>query len=459
MAVAAVVLKRTVGRLFTGESSASRGFQLAVAAAAAALVARMFLFTSTGAALEPPFAGPAAAVAAGLAVALAALGGFYPLPLGHKIHLSLGSSAAFATLLIFPPQQALLLAFAGTSIAQAVRWKRENRLTLQTILFNLAQYLVTWSLAAEIYHRAQAAPVLAQGLFSWVPVAAAGAVYLLVNTWVVTTWAALRRRAWTWDLWIRALREAGAGYVASLCLGAAAAGTASMRPLLVLMLAPALILLRGALVRISTISLRQTSAAFAVLVELVERGSPYTTEHSERVSWWAQRLARHLGLSEDEVETVAIAAKLHDLGKAMMPRSLEEKPGPLTAPEMRVIQQHPAAGAEVVATMAGMQTVAAYIRHHHERYDGDGYPGRLQGEDIPLGARIIAVADTFDALRAPRSHRPALSVEDARARLAAGMGTQFDPRVALALLELTRGQTEEQLREAFAPRLSEGVSR
>ncbi|MBI4278979.1 MAG: HD-GYP domain-containing protein [Armatimonadetes bacterium] len=410
---------------------------------AVALVARTYLVPSLAPA-DAPFPGLAAVVAAGLAVLMVGLGGLFPLPLGHKIHLNIGITAAFATLLVFPPQQAILLTSAGTLAAQVIRWGRGSRLTPPTILFNLAQYLVTWSLAAEVYHRIQANPVTARPAVSWVPVVAAGVVYLLVNTWLVTTWAALRRRAWTWDLWVRALREAGSAYVSALSLGAAAAGMVTTRPLLVLMLVPALVMLRQMLVSMSGISVRQASAAFEAMVEFVEQGSAYMAEHSERVAWWAQRLARCVGLSEDEIETVAIAAKLHDLGAVTMPKSIEEKPGALSDDEWAIVRQHPAGGAEVIVGMPEMKQVAQCIQYHHERYDGTGYPEALQGEEIPLGARIIAVAEAFDAMVSIRPYRAALGREEALARISMNMGTQFDPRMVLALVELTRGQVDER---------------
>ncbi|MBI4279415.1 MAG: HD-GYP domain-containing protein [Armatimonadetes bacterium] len=443
MARAQFTFNNNVRQLFTGDSLTSKMFQLAIAAAAVGLMVRTYL-VAPEMATTAPFTGPAAILAAVLTVALVGLGGLFPLPLGHKIHLSLGSSAAFATLLVFPPQEAIPLAFAGTLIAQVIRWKRGDRLTLPTIIFNLMQYVVTWSLAADVYYRAQANLLLTNPAFSWLPVVATGAIYLLTNTWIVSTWAALRRRAWTWDLWVRALREAGSGYAASLALGAAAAGLVVTRPLLVLALVPLLASLRHALARMSGIIVRQSSAALEALVEITEQGSPFTAEHSERVSWWAQRLARHLNLSADEVELVGIAAKLHDLGKAVLPQAMLLKNGPLTDEEWALMHRHPAIGAQVISRLPGFEAVARYVRYHHERYDGGdrGYPGDLQGAAIPLGARIIAVADSYDAMISARPYRPGMSKEQALAQISANRGTQFDSRVASALLELAQGEAE-----------------
>lgn len=421
--------------LFTGASPASRGFELVVLMAAAALAAQIVF--APPATIGLPVTGLPGAGAAILALIVIALAGTYPLSIGHKIFLSLGSGAAFATLLIFPPQLALPIAFAGTLLSQVARRRRGYRLTAATILFNQAQYVATWSLVLDVYARARI-DMLAHPALFWLPVVAAGSVYVLVNTWVVTTWTALRKHAWAWDLWVRALREAGAGYAASLFLGAAVARLAALMPILVLPFVVVLALVHWMLSHMSRIHLRQTSAALSALVEIAEHRCPFLVEHSERVAWWSERLARHVGMAEDAIESVAIAGKLHDLGKAALRTDLDQKPGPLTEDEWAVMHQHPVLGADIIRRLPGMEPVARYVRHHHERYDGEGYPDGISGEDIPLGARIIAVAECFDAMCGDRPYRSALSRDGALAQIAAGAGTQFDPPVVNALLALAR---------------------
>ncbi len=424
--------------LFTGESAASRGFELAILAAAAVLVTHTLALPPADAP-SPSLTGPAGGAVAAVAIALIALAGVFPIPLGHKVYLSLGSGAAFAALLVFPPREALPLAFGGMLIAQVIRRGRGSRLTPSTILFNQMQYLVTWTLAAAFYLRTQS-DVGAYPAMAWLPVAAAGAVYMLVNTWIVTTWAALRKRTWTWDLWMRGLREAGLEYAVSLFLGAVVASLVVVHPALVLPVVFGVALVQRILSHLSRFQLRQVSAALAALVEFAERRSPHTAEHSERVSWWAERLARQLGLPQDEVEEVAIAAKLHDLGKTALHKDLEEKPGPLSEDEWLVMRRHPAIGADIIQRLPGLGAVARCVRYHHERYDGQGYPEGLGGEAIPLGARIITVADSFDAMLGVRPYRPAMTHEAVLAQIAAGAGTQFDPGVAAALLALVRSE-------------------
>ncbi|MBI4278494.1 MAG: HD domain-containing protein [Armatimonadetes bacterium] len=429
-----IALRRAVTEALAEDSRATRIFRWTIVVTAVALAARIFILCPASD-FDPPFTGLAAGVAALVAVVMVALGSLFPLPLGHKIYLSLGSGAAFAALLVFPPHSALPLVFAGTLITQIIRRGHGHSLTPAAIVFNLAQYLVTWSLSAEVYYRAQAEPFFTHPALSWVPVVAAGAVYLLVNTWVVATMAALGRQTWTWALWVRTLREGAPGYVASLSLGAATASLAVTRPVLVLLLVPSLALLRQVLARMSGVIVRQTGAAFEGLVKIVEQRSSFTARHSERVSWLAQRLARRLDLSEDDVEAVGIAAKLHDLGKVIQRTNLEEKPGPLTPEEWAMIHQAPEIAAEVIARLPGFEGVARFVRYQRERCDGRGQHG-LAGEAIPVGARIIAAADAFDAMVTSRPYRPALSCEQTLAQLIADGDTRFDRRVVAALLAL-----------------------
>ena len=433
-------------RLFSGASGASRCFELGVLAAGVALAARTIAVAPPGLPV-PAFVGLEGGIAAILAVVAITLTGAFPLPLGNKTYLSLGSGAAFATLLMFSPQQALPLAFAGTLVAQILRRHRGYRLSAYTVLFNQAQYLVTWSLCAALYVKARADLAAHPAVSAWLPVLAVGVVYVLINTWLVSTWNALRKRTWPWDLWIRMLREAGPGFAGSLAIGAVVARLAAIQPLWVFPPILALAATHWGLSRMSRIRRRESSAVLTALVDFGERLSPFTTERSERVAWWAERLARHLGLTEDEVEAVAVAAKVHDLGEIML-RHLEEKPGPLTqrlraagrarsfSEERAMFRQHPAIGADVIARVPGMETVARYVRSHHERYDGNGYPDGLCGEEIPAGARIIAVADRFDALVEPQADRPARSHQQALAEIVDGAGTQFDSRVVSAFQTL-----------------------
>jgi len=173
------------------------------------------------------------------------------------------------------------------------------------------------------------------------------------------------------------------------------------------------------------------------LSEVLEEVDPYTRHHSVRVSQYAVRLARGMRLREREVEEIEYAALVHDLGKiGPQHQHILQKPGSLTYEEQRTLRSHPGAGADIVARVRALRRAAEIVRSHHERPDGQGYPFGLRSDDVPLGARILNVADAFDAMTSDRPYRRALSIEAALRELQRGAGTQFDKGVVGCLMRL-----------------------
>jgi putative two-component system response regulator len=165
-----------------------------------------------------------------------------------------------------------------------------------------------------------------------------------------------------------------------------------------------------------------------------------TENHSRRVSNYATAIAQRLSLSEEEITNVGRAALLHDIGKVGTSESILNKPGKLSQEEGALLRKHPETAASILGAIKPLEGAIAYIKHVHEHYDGNGYPDGLKGEDIPLGARIVAVADAFDAMTFPRPYRPALEIEAVLAHLRKEAGRQFDPVVVEAFLEVYEGQ-------------------
>jgi len=158
--------------------------------------------------------------------------------------------------------------------------------------------------------------------------------------------------------------------------------------------------------------------------------------HSRRVADLAEALGRALGMSADDVKATRRGALLHDLGKLSVPESILLKPGPLTEDEWQVVRAAPAVARDLLSPVALLRWAVAAPLDQHERWDGSGYPAGLRGEQIPLMARICAVASAYEALQAERPYRPAITAAQARAHLRAEAGKQFDPKVVRALLEL-----------------------
>ena len=180
-----------------------------------------------------------------------------------------------------------------------------------------------------------------------------------------------------------------------------------------------------------------------------------TGRHSTRLAGWARRIAVQLGLDEQALADVEMASLLHDVGKVGVPDRVLRKRGPLRSTDRRAIEKHPEYGWGVLRVFPGLQDVALFVLHHHERMDGRGYPGRLAGDDIPLGSRIVSVVDTFDAMTSSRPYRKALSVREALQRLDAAAGTQFDRTIVRCFISLA---AELVIEEAAASRAQDDTA-
>jgi putative nucleotidyltransferase with HDIG domain len=171
------------------------------------------------------------------------------------------------------------------------------------------------------------------------------------------------------------------------------------------------------------------------LVRELDARDPALADHGAGVAAVAVAVARRLEFRADRLETLCRAALLHDVGKQLVPRGLLLKPGALSAPERRVVEGHATVGS-VLLVQAGLLSEASIVRHHHERWDGAGYPDRLCGVEIPLESRIILVADTFDAMTSDRPYRVAMSHEAALEELRRAAGSQLDPGCVAVALEV-----------------------
>lgn len=174
-----------------------------------------------------------------------------------------------------------------------------------------------------------------------------------------------------------------------------------------------------------------TIQAFA---ETIEMRDPYTGGHTRRVMEYSLGIGKRMGLPAGEIERLKLSAILHDIGKIGVPDDVLLKPGKLTDKELRSMMRHAEIGPEVLSRIRKLKEILPGIRHHHERYDGAGYPSGLKGDDIPIIARIIAVADSFDAMTSDRPYRKGLSVETAVEELRKNSGTQFDPSAVKSFL-------------------------
>lgn len=193
------------------------------------------------------------------------------------------------------------------------------------------------------------------------------------------------------------------------------------------------------------------------LVEVFSAKDPYLYNHAHNVALYAKAIAEELGFSPERIERLIQGCKLHDLGKIAIPDSILSKQGPLTPEEFEVIKEHPTRGARILEPLTFLKDVTEMVEQEHERWDGSGYPRGLKGEQIRLEARLIAVADTLDAMTSDRPYRKRLGLEEACAELKRCSGTQFESRVVEACLRaVAEGRLKTAAGKADSPSESSG---
>jgi HD-GYP domain-containing protein (c-di-GMP phosphodiesterase class II) len=236
-------------------------------------------------------------------------------------------------------------------------------------------------------------------------------------------------------------REASLGEGAQYLLGILGALAAMVE-----IWALALLVLPTGLVYLAFKSVKEmqsdTRRMLEYMADMVDLRDPYTGGHSRRVAELTTTLLRELNVHGPEAELIVSAARIHDIGKIGIPDRVLNKTGPLTAEERAIMETHPERGAELLVRYPDFARGVAIVLHHHEQWDDHGYPHRLRGTDIPFGARVVAVADSFDAMTTHRPYRQAMSVEQATSILRQGRAQQWDAAVVDALLRSLAARAE-----------------
>lgn len=189
--------------------------------------------------------------------------------------------------------------------------------------------------------------------------------------------------------------------------------------------------------------------AIMTFTDFIDAKDPYTKGHSVRVAMYSQEIAKRMGLSDEKIQDLYYVALLHDAGKIGIPDAILTKPGKLTDEEYEIIKTHTTKGNEILSNFTTIPSIRDGAHYHHERYDGKGYPSGLKGEEIPLNARIICVADSYDAMSSNRSYRKSYDKEKIMNELRRNSGTQFDPKIVPLMVSMVEDGFTEKIRNEY----------
>jgi putative nucleotidyltransferase with HDIG domain len=341
--------------------------------------------------------------------------------------MSLSFTIHFAAAALFGPAFAMVIALGGVFIADGLISRRPPVRTL----FNMAQMSVAVGLCGLVFQRLSPGGPL--NLVTDFPALAVSAfVYLATNNTLVAGILSLHGRSFFQE-WKLSFREIMLPYISMAPLGALVAYTYQASPWTLIYFPPLVLVIYNGFKLFVTLQ-HETDHALVALADSIDRRDQYTYQHSQRVAAHAGAIARNLGLPARQVDLIVAAARVHDLGKIATDNRVLFKKSSLTPDERRIIEAHPAEGGELAGKFSMFRQGRRFIRHHHERWDGKGYPDGLAGTDIPLGARIITVADSYDAMTSDRPYRKALPPDIAIIELRRGAGAQFDAEVVDAFM-------------------------
>ncbi|MDE3172813.1 MAG: HD domain-containing protein [Gemmatimonadota bacterium] len=354
--------------------------------------------------------------------------------LPHGARGSIAFIPYLTCVLVVPHWSALIVIAAITTVSLLIRQVRPEEL-----LFNVSQQTLTLAIAILVYQGLGGQSFLILGaanlavLTRLVGLAAisAYAVSFMVNTVIVSSFIAVKDGGSAFSVWREVkLATIGIDLLASPIVFVFAYIYSKWGPYAAAVVWVPIVGLRQ--VHKTNLELEQTNQELLeLMVKSIEARDPYTSGHSRRVQRYSVLIARGLGLRESEISAVSKAALLHDVGKIHEKYgTLLSKMDRLSPDEWLIMQEHPADGADLVATMTRLRELVSAIRHHHENWDGTGYPDGLSGDRIPLAARIIRFADTIDAMTTQRPYRGALTEEQVKQEIVRCRATQFDPAIA-----------------------------
>ena len=358
----------------------------------------------------------------------------FPLRVTARCNIDLSAAVYFAAILLYGPSTTLLLVAVVQLLGEAIRRARRGTLKLRraaiVILFNTSQLMLANGIGGLVYfgflgHSLPAPMDRVENVWA-MPIAAA--TTYAVNSAAVAAMVGLEMRERPLQVWLSGRRLDLLQHAGLFLVGLVTALASTRYPW-----APIGMVLPAAIIYLSlkrTIQLvQQTIAALEKMADVLDLRDRSTADHSRRVSEYAVAIARRMRLPADEVETIRLAARVHDLGKIGVPDHVLLKDGGLTDEEWEQMKSHVQIGYEILSQFPEYSRGKDLVLSHHERFDGRGYPRGIAGHRVALGAQVIAVADAFDSMTSDRIYRKAMSIEAAVAELLSGKGIQWNPDV------------------------------
>lgn len=304
---------------------------------------------------------------------------------------------------------------------------------LERVAFNTAQILICVVAAGFVFRLIGGTVTPFQNVYQYFPPFIAFSVYIFLNTVLVSGIISLSQgESFLYQMRF-ILRKLHVQVLSLGVLSILIAVTYESSPWNLLLIAVVLFLVNASLK--GYIQLRnQAKETFERIMDLLERRDPYTHDHSESVGVLTEAIAEEMRINPEKKENIVSAARVHDIGKLGIPDSILLKKGKLNDEEWKTMKDHPVLGADILSGLAIYQNSVEVVRHEHERWDGSGYPDGLSGKDIPLGSRIVAVADVWNALRTKRPYRGPMSKEEAKEEIKEMSGVKLDPEIVDVLL-------------------------
>jgi putative nucleotidyltransferase with HDIG domain len=372
-------------------------------------------------------------------LAISTFAEFIPVDLPTGGGISIGFPIDFVLILVYGPTLAMLITALGALVAEIIEGKK----SWYKVIFNTAEYALSAGVAGLVYQYTGGI-IGFQNFFKFIfPATLCALTYCLVNSILVTIVISFAQDSKISTVWRVNIKEMIPSYLAEAPMGFLMAIVYVDVGIIGILLFFLPLLLARRSFELYTKMRKVYLDTIRALAAAIDAKDPYTKGHSERVAQLSVALAQDLHLSGRDIENIEYTALLHDIGKIGIDDGILGKNGSLTSEEYKKIKEHTIMGAKIIEPVDFLKNSYQAIYHHHERYNGNGYPDGLKSENIPILARIIAVADAYDAMGSDRPYRKKLSKEKILKEFTEQSGKQFDPQIVNALMLIFKREREE----------------